>query len=104
MDVENKIKGLILRIAALEGRLNSSPSDAAEQGQLDGLILFVTISPLDPQLSPCFSELGRVEGQLRSLAEKPEPQAGEITGLLEDLRETIFNYQVRLSLEGHHMF
>ena len=76
----------------------------AEQTRLDGLIQFVTVSLPNPSLSPFFSELGRVEGQLRSLDENPELHAGSITGILEDLRDAIFNYQVRPPLEGYHRF
>ena len=102
--VENKIKCLVSCIVALEGHLNSRPSDVAEQTRLDGLIQFVTVSLPNPIAESLFSELGRVEGQLRSLDENPEPHAGGITGILEDLRDVIFNYQVRPPLEGYHRF
>jgi hypothetical protein len=61
----------------------------------DELIQYVDIHPLNLTLTSS-SEFGRIEAGLRSLAEQPEPSAEEFSCLLEDLREAIFKYQVRL--------
>ncbi|KAF9642315.1 hypothetical protein BDM02DRAFT_2348566 [Thelephora ganbajun] len=81
-----KIEYLLSRVVALEERFYSRPDDVAEQRCRDKLI----------------REFGRIERQLRSLSEKPEPEqlAGhaqygeEVYGFLEDLREAIFDYQM----------
>ncbi|KAF9642143.1 hypothetical protein BDM02DRAFT_2540684 [Thelephora ganbajun] len=81
-----KIKYLLSRVVALERRFYSRPDDVAEQRRRDKLI----------------REFGRIEGQLRFLSKGPEPErlAGhaqhseEVYGLLEDLREAIFDYQM----------
>ncbi|KAF9645835.1 hypothetical protein BDM02DRAFT_395499 [Thelephora ganbajun] len=81
-----KIEYLLSRVVALEERFYSRPDDVAEQRRRDKLI----------------REFGCIEGQLRSLSKRPEPEqlAGraqyreEVYGLVGDLREAIFDYQV----------
>ena len=41
------------------------------------------------------SKFDRIRGQLQPLIEMPMPQIGEISELLQDLQEIIFDYQVR---------
>ncbi|KAF9646358.1 hypothetical protein BDM02DRAFT_3188908 [Thelephora ganbajun] len=81
-----KIEYLLSRIVSLEERFDSRPDDVEELRRRGKLI----------------REFGRIEGQLRSLSDKSEllqladhvQDDGEVFGFLEDLRETIFNYQV----------
>ncbi|KAF9791870.1 hypothetical protein BJ322DRAFT_1148662 [Thelephora terrestris] len=75
--VGQKARGLLPRIVALEEGFDSPPRDVEELRRRDEVI----------------RELGRLGGQLRSLAEKPGPRIGEISKVLEGLRETIFDYQ-----------
>ena len=49
---------------------------------------------LDTVLNP-FSKFELIEGQLQSLVGMPELPTEEISGFLEDLRETVFEYRVR---------
>ena len=44
---------------------------------------------------------GHLERKLGSLAENPQLKTEEVSGLLEDLRETIFDHQVCPSPEDH---
>ena len=46
----NKVANLLSRIAALESRFDSGPSDVEEQRRRDDLIRCVTIPPLLPVL------------------------------------------------------
>ncbi|KAF9646645.1 hypothetical protein BDM02DRAFT_3188688 [Thelephora ganbajun] len=80
-----KIEYLLSRIVALEERFDSRP-DGVEELRRRGRLI---------------RELGRIEGKLRPLSEEPEPgrlaerarDNEEVYGLLEDLREAIFDYQ-----------
>ncbi|KAF9645847.1 hypothetical protein BDM02DRAFT_3262668 [Thelephora ganbajun] len=91
--IRNRTEDLLSRIAALEERFYSRPDDVEEQRRRDKLI----------------REFGRIEGQLRSLSEKPEPEQlakhtqynGEVYGFLEDLREAIFGYQMVQQMAMH---
>ncbi|KAF9643731.1 hypothetical protein BDM02DRAFT_3191288 [Thelephora ganbajun] len=84
--IGNKIEVLLSRIVALEARFHSRPEDVEEQRHRSELI----------------GELGRIEGKLRHLPEKPKP--GQPTkhaqdnekacGFLKDLREAIFSYHM----------
>ncbi|KAF9643640.1 hypothetical protein BDM02DRAFT_3272924 [Thelephora ganbajun] len=84
--IGNKVEVLLSRIVTLEEHFYSRPDDVEEQRRRDKLI----------------REFGRIEGQLRSLSDKLEPGqlaehaqcSQEVYWLLEDLRETIFDYQV----------
>ncbi|KAF9646631.1 hypothetical protein BDM02DRAFT_2987132 [Thelephora ganbajun] len=84
--IGNKVEGLLSRIVGLEERFYSRPDDVEEQRRRSQLLC----------------EFGRIEGKLRPLSEKSEPrQPAEyaqdnegVYGLLEDLRENIFNYQM----------
>ncbi|KAF9643302.1 hypothetical protein BDM02DRAFT_3273116 [Thelephora ganbajun] len=88
-----KIECLLSRVVALEERFYSLPGNVEEQRRRDKLI----------------REFGRIEGQLRSLSERPEPEqlaeraqySEEVYGLLEDLRETIFDYQMVQRIAMH---
>ncbi|KAF9645712.1 hypothetical protein BDM02DRAFT_3203014 [Thelephora ganbajun] len=81
-----KIEYLLSRVVALEERFGSRPGNVEEQRRRE----------------KAKREFYRIEEQLRSLSEKPEPRQladhvqddGEVPRLLEDLRGTIFNYQV----------
>ncbi|KAF9791909.1 hypothetical protein BJ322DRAFT_1026147 [Thelephora terrestris] len=78
--VGNKIKGLLSHIVALEEGFDSPPREVEERRRRDGVI----------------REMGHVEGQLRSLRGRAELRTGdigEISRVLEGLRETIFSYQ-----------
>ncbi|KAF9645838.1 hypothetical protein BDM02DRAFT_3172605, partial [Thelephora ganbajun] len=84
--IGNRTENLLSRIVALEERFYSPPGDVEEQRRRSKLI----------------REFGRIEGQLRSLSERPELEqlaehtqyCEEVHRFLEDLRETIFDYQV----------
>ncbi|KAF9644130.1 hypothetical protein BDM02DRAFT_3272647 [Thelephora ganbajun] len=84
--VGNRIENILSRILILEEHFYSRPDDVEEQRHRNKLI----------------REFGRIEGELRSLSEKPEPEQlakhaqyrEEVYRLLEDLRETIFDYQM----------
>ncbi|KAF9643297.1 hypothetical protein BDM02DRAFT_3176086, partial [Thelephora ganbajun] len=88
-----KIEYLLSCVVVLEEHFYSRPRDVGEQRRRDKLI----------------REFGRIEGQLRPLSEKLEPEqvAGHaqysegVYGLLEDLREAIFDYQVVQQMEIH---
>jgi len=65
--------------------------------------------PFQARSSTFSSKFEDIEGQLRSLSEKPRLQRfadhaqddEEVSGLIEDLREAISDYQVRLSPRHH---
>ncbi|KAF9643540.1 hypothetical protein BDM02DRAFT_1414393 [Thelephora ganbajun] len=81
--IGNRTENLLSRIVALEEHFYSRPDDVEEQRRRDKVI----------------RDFGRTEGQLRSLSEKPElpghaQYSEEVHGLLEDLREIIFDYQM----------
>ncbi|KAF9642942.1 hypothetical protein BDM02DRAFT_3124013 [Thelephora ganbajun] len=88
-----KIENLLSRIVVLEERFYSRPDDVEEQRCRSKLI----------------RELGRIETQLQSLSGKPGPEQladhpqydREVYGLLEDLRETIFDYQMMQRMAMH---
>ena len=97
------IKHLLTRIIALEEHLNSRPGDMAEQRRREELIRYAV--SLSLRSCPDFlddSELEDVEGKLRSFSDtlgfqQPHDctQNHEVVlGLLEDLQEAIFHYQV----------
>ncbi|KAF9645844.1 hypothetical protein BDM02DRAFT_397204, partial [Thelephora ganbajun] len=89
--IGNRTEDLLSRIVTLEEYFYSPPGDVEEQRRRRELI----------------REFGHIEGQLRSLAKKPGPEqlsghaqhSGEVHGLLEDLRETIFDYQMVQQME-----
>ncbi|KAF9643063.1 hypothetical protein BDM02DRAFT_3273228 [Thelephora ganbajun] len=82
----NKIEDLLSRIEALEACFATLPGNVVEQRRQSELI----------------RELGRIEGQLRSLPDKPEPRRLDehvqddegVSAFLEDVREIIFDYQM----------
>ncbi|KAF9646732.1 hypothetical protein BDM02DRAFT_3188576 [Thelephora ganbajun] len=82
----SRIEALLSRVAALEEHFYSRPDDVEEQRRRGELI----------------REFGRIEEQLRSLSEKPELEqlaeharySEDVYEPLEDLRETIFDYQM----------
>ncbi|KAF9646338.1 hypothetical protein BDM02DRAFT_3262324 [Thelephora ganbajun] len=84
--IGNKVEVLLSRIVTLEERFYSRPDDVEEQRRRDKLI----------------REFGRIEGQLRPPSGKPELEqlaehaqySQEVYGLLDDLRETVFDYQM----------
>ncbi|KAF9642890.1 hypothetical protein BDM02DRAFT_3192519 [Thelephora ganbajun] len=84
--VGNKIEDLLSRIETLEARFAIPPGNVVEQRRRSELI----------------REFGRIEGQLRSLPDNPELRRldehvqddEEVYRLLEDIRETIFDYQM----------
>ncbi|KAF9644990.1 hypothetical protein BDM02DRAFT_3121009 [Thelephora ganbajun] len=84
--IGNKIEDLLSRIVALEERFYSRPDDVEEQRRRRGLI----------------RKFRGIEGQLRSLSEKHGVRRlvdhiqddEEVSGLLEDIREIISDYQV----------
>ncbi|KAF9644548.1 hypothetical protein BDM02DRAFT_3190497 [Thelephora ganbajun] len=86
VSIGNRLEVLLSRIVTLEERFYSRPDDVEEQRRRDNLI----------------RKFGRIEGQLRSLSEKPEPEqlaenaqyGKDVYELLEDLRETVFDYQM----------
>ncbi|KAF9786262.1 hypothetical protein BJ322DRAFT_775758 [Thelephora terrestris] len=84
--IGNRIEGLLSRVIALERSFDSRPSDVPERRRRDEL--------------RC--EFERVEEQLRSLAEMPGTHTEEISGLLEDLREIIFDYQMPEQQKVHN--
>ncbi|KAF9646613.1 WD40 repeat-like protein [Thelephora ganbajun] len=81
-----KIEYLLSCVVALEERFDSRP-DGVEELRRRGKLI---------------GEFGHIERQLRSFSEKSEPQQPadhvqddeEVLGPLEDLRETIFDYQM----------
>ncbi|KAF9642792.1 hypothetical protein BDM02DRAFT_1875568 [Thelephora ganbajun] len=86
-----KIEYLLSRVVALEERFYSRPDGVEEQRRRRELI----------------REFGRIEGRLRSLSEKPgerqltdhDQDDEEVSGLLEDLRGTICDYQMAQQME-----
>ncbi|KAF9786335.1 hypothetical protein BJ322DRAFT_1059130 [Thelephora terrestris] len=84
--IGNKITVLLSRINALEEQFDSRPSDVEEQRRRSKVI----------------QKLNNIEKRLRVLSEEPRPRPlndhsqgyGDIFELLEDLRETVFDYQV----------
>ncbi|KAF9644995.1 hypothetical protein BDM02DRAFT_3272053 [Thelephora ganbajun] len=84
--VRNKVEGLLPRIEALEACFATRPGNVVEQKRRREVIC----------------KFGCIEGQLRSLSEKPGLRRldehvqddEEVSGLLEDIRETISDYQV----------
>jgi len=91
------IEGLHLRIAALEGLFAKPPGELEEQRSRNELIRYVIIPLETPGYSLPSRGFKRIEGQLRSLSEKPAlnppteyaQDDDEVSGLLEDLREAI---------------
>ena len=106
--VGNRIEGLLSRMVALEARFATLPGNVGEQRRRHELIRYAILLLRDSILNSS-RKLGGIEGKLRSLHEKPGLQ--QITDhiqdnenvllLLEDLRETISDYQVRSS-PWHH--
>ena len=100
--MENRVANILSRIVALEERFNSRPSDVAEQRRRDELIRYATVPPTS-QCSFPLSNLEAIEEQLRPLSGKQEPPrlddrvqvSEDVSQLLEDLQEAIFDYQVR---------
>ncbi|KAF9642707.1 hypothetical protein BDM02DRAFT_3273353 [Thelephora ganbajun] len=83
--VRDKIEDLLSRIEALEARFATPPGNIVEQKRRREVI----------------RKLGCIEGQLRSLSEKhglrrldEHIQGDDVSGLLEDIRETISDYQM----------
>ncbi|KAF9643442.1 hypothetical protein BDM02DRAFT_1470175 [Thelephora ganbajun] len=83
--VRNKTEDLLSRIEALEARFATPPGNVVEQKRRREVI----------------RKLGCIEGQLRSLSEKhglrrldEHIQDDDVSGLLEDIRETISDYQM----------
>ncbi|KAF9777553.1 hypothetical protein BJ322DRAFT_1096259 [Thelephora terrestris] len=84
--VENKVEVLLSCAASLDALFATSPGEAAERRRRD----------------EAKREIKIIEGKLRSLSEGPGPQwlidhaqhDEGVFSLLEDLRETIFGYQV----------
>ncbi|KAF9646210.1 hypothetical protein BDM02DRAFT_3189009, partial [Thelephora ganbajun] len=84
--VGNKIEDLLSRIEALEAHFSTLPDNIVEQMRRSELI----------------RKFGGIEGQLRSLSKKHGlrrladhvQDEGEVSGFLEDLRETISDYQM----------
>ena len=87
----------------MDALFDGPPGDVEERRRRDEVIWYGVISHSRSVLTPV-SELKGIEGQLRSLSRGPEPQwlidhakdDEDVFGLLEDLREAIFLYQVRL--------
>ena len=101
--VKKKIEGLASRVASMDAHFEGPPGDVAERRRRGGVIRYGVIPHSRSMLTP-FSELKVIEGKLRSLSRGPGPQwlidhtkdDEDVFGLLEDLREAIFLYQVRL--------
>ena len=87
----------------MDALFDGPPGDVEERRRRDEVIWYGVISHSRSVLTPV-SELKGIEGQLRSLSRGPEPQwlidhakdDEDVFGLLEDLREAIFLYQLRL--------
>ena len=100
---KKKVEGLASRVASMDARFEGPPGDVAERRRRGGVIRYGVILHPRSVLTP-FSEFKLIERKLRSLSRGPEPQRlidhtkddEEVFGLLEDLREAIFLYQVRL--------
>jgi len=102
--VRKKIQDLRSRITALEAIFGAPTNDVTENGRRDGLLWYANVLPLWTRCSIPSSKFKDIGGQLQSLSEKPRLQRfadhtqddEEVSGLIEDLRETISDYQVRL--------
>ncbi|KAF9789150.1 hypothetical protein BJ322DRAFT_1176897 [Thelephora terrestris] len=84
--IKNKAEGLILRVASLDEFFGTPPSDVAEQRRRPAVI---------KELKEIEDKLWRLSGEPRMEWLIDHTQHDEdVSRLLEDLRETIFHYQM----------
>ena len=85
----------------MDAQFVAPPGDVAEQRRRGEVIWYDMVTLSHPVLTPS-SELREIEGKLRSLPEEPGlpwvidhvKHDENVFGFLEDVRETIFRYQV----------
>ena len=86
----------------MEELFDSSPGDVAEQNCRNEVIQYVIVSLITSITESLFSKFKDIEEHLQFLSEEPNPQEltelaqdpGEISQVLEDLWETMFEYKV----------
>ena len=101
--IVNKAEDLLSRIDTLEQCFNSCPSDREELNRRADVIRCVAISHVALGAEFLSSKFEDIEGRLRCFSRESGHQRlansvqdlGKVSGLLGDLREIVFDYQVR---------